>query len=206
MPVVNIKKTENYVYALWQIEENLELLLKKLEATSEELIEINNITHLNRKKQNITARLLLNHLSMTKVKLSYSKHGAPYCPNFKHISISHSKNYCTLITSTQNVGIDIQYQKNNIKELQKKFINTIERSSLTNQHDTKALHLIWCAKEAIYKTLNNPLCSLKEDIYILTLGRKTRAYYKYGTSQCVQYEIEHDKFKNYFIAIATEIS
>ena len=207
MPVLDIRKTKNYTYAIWHIEENLDTLLTQLNATSLESQEINNISHLNRKKQNIAARLLLNLLSMKKVKLKYSENGSPYCQQFKHISISHSKNYCTLIISNINTGIDIQYQKKKIVDLQKKFIHLKEKPYLNTQNKNEKLHFIWCAKEAIYKTLNNPSCSFKEDIYVLnSQSNITEAYYKYHTSKCVTYQIDYDKIGNYFIAIATQKS
>ena len=111
MPILNTQKTKNYTYAIWFIEEELDELLKALNTTASEYTEVHNISHINRRKQNIAARLLLNHLAMKKVKLKYAQNGAPYCTEFKHISISHSKNYCALITSNNNIGIDVQYQK-----------------------------------------------------------------------------------------------
>tara|TARA_B100000427_G_scaffold107703_1_gene89321 strand:+ start:199 stop:822 length:624 start_codon:yes stop_codon:yes gene_type:complete len=207
MPILKIKKNKNYTYAIWNIEEDLDELLNALNPTESEHIETHNISHINRRKQNIAARLLLNHLAMKKVKLKYAQNGAPCCKEFKHISISHSKNYCALIVSNNNIGVDIQYQKKNISDLQKKFINTDEELYLNTQNKNEKLHFIWCAKEAIYKTLNNPNCSLKEDIYILNLqSNLINSYYKYRTPKCIQYQVEYDKIKNYFIAIAIQKS
>ena len=207
MPIIKIKKHKKYTYAIWDIDEGLDELLNTLNTTESEYTEIHNITHVNRRKQNIAARLLLNHLAIKKVELKYSKNGAPYCDKFKHISISHSKNYCALIISDTNIGIDIQCQKKNIADLQNKFINTVEKPVLNTPNKKEKLHFIWCAKEAIYKTLNNPNCSLKEDIYILNLqSNLTDSYYKYLTPKCIQYQVEYDKIKNYFIAIAIQKS
>lgn len=111
MPISSIKKSQGYTYAMWHIEENLDWFLRELNPTQEELQEINRISHIHRKKQNISARLLLNKLAKRKVKLNYLSNGSPYCQHFKNISISHSKDYCILIISDQNIGIDIQYQK-----------------------------------------------------------------------------------------------
>ena len=204
MAITSINKTKYYTYALWQIDESLEDLLSQLKGTKEELKQIHEITHLKRKKQNISARLILNHLSKKKVKLNYLNTGAPCCKQFKHISISHSKNYCAVITSHHEIGIDIQYQKKNITRLHPKFINKTESKSLQNQYTKKDLHLIWCAKEAIYKTLNNPLCSLKDDIYIINLENKTMAYYNDQNNNRIKYIIDYQTLGNYFIAIATK--
>ena len=207
MPILNTQKTKNYTYAIWHIDESLDELLSLLNVTEKEHVETNHISHINRRKQNIAARLLLNHLAKKKIKLKYSKNGAPYCQKFKNISISHSKNYCTLIISGMNIGIDIQCYKKNIAELQNKFIHIKEAHYLNDQNKNETLHFIWCAKEAVYKTLNNPNCSFKEDIYVLHSQRNTtEAYYKYHTAEFVKYQIDYDKIGNYFIAIATQKS
>ena len=204
MPILKIQKNKNYTYAIWEIEEDLDTLLNMLNTSQSEYTEIHNISHIKRRKQNIAARLLLNHLAGKKVELKYTKNGAPYCKKFKHISISHSKNYCALIISEKNIGIDIQYQKKNIVELQNKFINTIEGIHLKTQNKNEKLHFMWCAKEAIYKTIHNQACSFLKDIHIdcdqSTMN--TIGYYK--NSQ--KYQINYSSFKDYFIAIATHVS
>ena len=202
MPIVKIKKTKNYTYAFWRIEENTSNLLKQLQAEEDELYEITRINHLKRKQQNIVARLILNHLSMKKVKLCYLESGAPYCKNFKYISISHSKDYCVVITSENSIGIDIQYKKPNIEQLSEKFINKLDKKYIINANSIIELHFIWCAKEAIYKTLNNTSCSFKEDIYIEGSKNKitTSGYYNSNRKR-IKYNIYYDRLENYFIAI-----
>ena len=205
MSIIKIKKNTEYTLVIWKIEEDMNSLLKQLKPTKQETNEIDRFKNHNRKKQNITSRLILNQLANKKVKLHYSENGIPSCSIFKHISISHSKNYCTVIGSKNNIGIDIQYYKKNILEISPKFINQKEKTTSNGNKET--LHFIWCAKEAIYKTLNNPNCSLKEDIYILNLqSNLINSYYKYRAPQCIKYQVEYDKIKNYFIAIAIQKS
>tara|TARA_Y100001968_G_C19442492_1_gene763341 strand:+ start:56 stop:673 length:618 start_codon:yes stop_codon:yes gene_type:complete len=200
MPVFDIKKTKNYVYAIWQIEEDVDMLLNTLKVTKEELKEINKISHLNRKKQNITARILLNKLARNKTKLKYRKNGQPHCSFFKHISISHSKDLCSVIISENLIGIDVQYLKQSIQKLYQKFINEEDIKYWGNSISLAELHLIWCAKEAIYKTLNNTSCSLKNNIYVIN---DKKAYYEDEKTR-ILYKIDFRTIKNYFIAIATK--
>ena len=67
MPILNTQKTKNYTYAIWHIDESLDELLSLLNVTEKEYEEINHISHINRRKQNIAARLLLNHLAKKKL-------------------------------------------------------------------------------------------------------------------------------------------
>ncbi|MBF25081.1 MAG: hypothetical protein CMP49_00985 [Flavobacteriales bacterium] len=204
MPFLKRKKTKNYTYGIWKITENIDYLLENLNPSHKELIHINQITHPKRKKQNISARLILNILSNKKTYINYNVNGAPSCVNYNYISISHSHNYCIVITSNQPTGVDIQYQKSNIQKLSKRFINSDEL--IHNYQSTNELHFIWCAKEAIYKTINTCSISLKENIYIQPVNKKMTAtgYYK-NQEVIIDYQINYKQFKNYFIAIAIKL-
>ncbi len=182
---------------IWEIKEDIEDLFEILNANAIELEEINKIKHLDRKKQNISARILLNHLANKKVQLKYHKNGSPYCSEFKNISISHSKNYCTVIKSENLTGIDIQYRKKSIRNISVKFINSSDIKSWGKHISENRLHLIWCIKEAIYKTLNKP-CSLKENIFVINTKKANYQNNKVKIFYNIQYEV----INNYFLAIA----
>lgn len=201
MPLIEIEKKNNYSYGIWKITENKEDLLHILNPNIQELKYIDRISNLKRKKQNIGARLILNKLSNKKTPIKYNKLGAPSCVDFNHISISHSHEYCIVITNKQPVGIDIQYKKSNIIEISKKFINSTELNN--PKKSTQELHFIWCAKEAIYKTIDTYPISLKENIYIRPFNKKmnTTGYYK-NKEEVIHYKINYKKLENYFIAIA----
>ena len=203
MGIVRIKKEDNYKYALWKIEEKLEDLLLKLKPNKRELSEIQKFRHKKRQKQNIAARLTLNKLGGKQIKLCYTKKGKPKCLGFDNISISHSYEYCIVIVSKYPIGIDIQYKNSNIIQLSSKFINAQEKQGLENMNDIEKLHFLWCAKEAIYKTLNNEFCSFKKNIYI---NPKTNSMETVGLFQKmnkkINYKIYYEKLEDYFISIA----
>ena len=201
MPITKINKTKKYTLVLWKIKESILDLLKQLNPTEKELIEINRFKNTNRKKQNIISRLILNHLANKKVKLQYSKQGVPSCNSFEHISISHSKDYCAIIISGKKIGIDIQCLKKNILDLSPKFIN--EKEKKICKDNSMKLHFIWCAKEAVYKTLNGKSCSFKESIYIENVinGNITNGHYNHK-KMSVKYDIYCEIFEEYFMSIA----
>ncbi len=202
MPLIKVKKHKNYKYGLWHIEEKLDSLIESLKGTKEELNKIEYIKHTQRRKQNIAARLILNALSKKKTELSYSKFGSPKCKEFNYISVSHSKDYCIVAVSQENIGVDIQNIKPNINQLSDKFLN---ESEIKNNNSIIELHFTWCAKEAIYKTLSNKPCSFKKNININSSKNaiKTIGYYK-NKQELIKYNIEYEKICDYFIAIATK--
>ena len=205
MPLTKTQKRENYTYALWKIEESMAELLRQLQATKQELVEIHNLKNIKRRKQNIAARLTLNHLSNKKEILYYSKYGKPLCQSFKHISISHSNEYCMLVVSANEIGVDIQHKHDNIKKISTKFLNTSEKLRANKTKSITELHFIWSAKEAIYKTLDNRPCSFKDNINIPPIGinMKTTGCYKHSNHE-IKYNLQCEIIDNYFIVIANQ--
>ena len=202
MPIKKIIKTPDYKCFFWKIEEDTDSLITELNPDKEEIKEIQKIKHEKRKKQNIAARIMLNKCAKKKIKLNYFVNGKPFCTKYNHISISHSGLYCALVTSDKNTGIDLQYKNNKIKHLSSKFIH-VKEQVIIKKNNIKNLHFIWCAKEAIYKTLNTQ-CSLKENIHITTIkDNKGHGYYTNDNIK-IRYNIIFDIFSDYFIAIAVK--
>jgi len=200
MAIEKIEKHKHYSFGLWKIEEDEDALLHELKPKKTEEKQIKYFNNIHRKKQNIAARLLLNNLAKQKVFLNYEQNGAPVCSFFKFISISHSKNYSMVIVSNSIVGVDIQYIKPNIIELSKKFISSKEKHQF--KKDITQLHFVWCAKEAIYKTLKQGSVSFKDNIYIEDVKHKstTKGYYINNKSY-IKYNIYCESLSNYCIAI-----
>ena len=58
---------------------------------------------------------------------------------------------------------------------------------------------MWCAKEAIYKTLNGAACSFKKNIYINKLtSTHIEATYRNG-EKLIKYNVTCQKIQQYFI-------
>ena len=68
MPIIKIKKTAHYTYAIWEIAEKESTLLKKLNPNKIELMHLQKINHLTRKKQSISSRLILNKLAKQNIQ------------------------------------------------------------------------------------------------------------------------------------------
>ncbi len=201
MPLEKITHLTQYSFAIWKIDESIEILIDLLSPIEEEKKAINIFKNSTRKKQNITARILLNKLSKTKEQLHYNENGKPFCKTFKYISISHSKDYCIIIASESLIGVDIQYTSIKINNIIKNFAS--QKEILKFQKNISKLHFLWCAKESIFKTLNKKFCSFKNDIYVDNVKEKdtTLGYYKKG-SVTKNYSIYCESFNNYYMSIA----
>tara|TARA_B100001142_G_C14194089_1_gene601157 strand:- start:134 stop:751 length:618 start_codon:yes stop_codon:yes gene_type:complete len=204
LPLQKIRHHKNYSVALWKIKESFSSLIKLLDPSQKELQIIKQFKNVQRQKQNIAARILLNYLCDKKEKLKYHKHGAPYCNTFKHISISHSIDYCIIIGSKNIVGVDIQHFSEKINITCAKFASNLEIKKF--HKNIEKLHFLWCAKESIFKTVNPEPCSFKYNILIddvkedgLTCGYYQNKHVK------KEYSLYCKSFDNYFISIATLI-
>lgn len=149
MGLIFIKTVEgNSLLGIWEIDEHIELLANQFETIPEQPA----IKTLKRKKEFIATRLLLDAM-YAGVAIGYHTTGKPYLLNDDcAISISHSKNIvCILLNKTNNVGFDVQFASPKISRIKEKFMSATELATLNATNETDALHLYWCAKEALYK-------------------------------------------------------
>jgi len=194
MPIIKIKKTKDYIYGLWKIEETINELLSKLSPNKFEKKQLGKISHLQRKKQSISAKLILNELLQKKITILYEKQ-IPYCEEYSNISISHSDKYSAVLISTEKIGIDLQKEERKIENIKTKFLHKTENI----KYSLKELHYIWTAKEAIYKTIKNERCSFKENIF---LSKKMKTGYYINKSKKIEFDLEIKKMKKLYLTIA----
>ncbi|MBH75754.1 MAG: hypothetical protein CMP68_01110 [Flavobacteriales bacterium] len=203
MPLITIKKKDKYIYGVWRITENLNSLLNQIRLNKNDENYLSQISNEQRKKQSIAAKITLNQISDKKIYIEYKENGAPFCAEYKNISISHSNIFSIALISDEIIGIDIQHKKTNIKKLKSKFINKRDYNKSFNE--IEFLHHNWCSKEAIYKTLNNLKCSFKTNIYIENQNTNFSQGFYVNDDKKINFEINHEKFENYFISIAKKI-
>lgn len=136
--------------------------------TSYQLSEVdqeyfNNIRNTRRKNEWLATRILLNHILGANHQIYYTQEGKPYLKeNLYHLSISHSKEYATILLSpNKEVALDIESTKRRISHIKEKFVNSKENP--TNDLD---LFKIWCAKEAVFKLLDHPSVDLLKETIV----------------------------------------
>ena len=149
MGLLYIKEVEgNSILGLWEIDDAIETMAKNLSVIPEQSI----FNTLKRKKEFIATRLLLDAM-FAGAEIQYHQSGEPFLLNDEtYISISHSKNRVVILLNRwKRIGVDLQYTAHKILRLKEKFLNAEELSQIPANKMDDALHIYWCAKEALFK-------------------------------------------------------
>lgn len=114
-------------------------------------------------------------LGTNNLELCHADSGAPYLSSHSEyeISVSHSKNwYAVQLSKSKNVGIDIQvFRKDGLQKGYSYFVNDREEKSIELSDEN--LHLIWSAKEAVYKYKKGKIELYKESITVTNICDNT---------------------------------
>lgn len=159
------KETE---IGVWKIEEDMQTLLRKVTMEGDDEKRFSSFRSNSRKLEYLSVRALLAEMMGDNARIVYNKNNKPFLKDgSRFISISHSHKYTAiLLSTTDRVGIDLEYMSSNITTLAFKFINSKEK--ITKDKSKKKIHLYihWCAKEAIYKICDKEGINIRRDITI----------------------------------------
>ncbi|GGB85595.1 4'-phosphopantetheinyl transferase [Flavobacterium suaedae] len=114
----------------------------------------------------LSVRMLLQEAGYTDMDMFYAEDGKPHLKDGKNISITHSHNFSAIIISNENVGIDMEMQRDKITKIARKYCET-EFSYLEPKNEAtyiRSLTVIWGVKEAIFKMVSLPGISFKDHI------------------------------------------
>ena len=163
----NIKFTENNIdfafarniYPLEDLEEHCFLSPKEKEYYS-------TFRSLQRKKEFLTVRILLQEKYDKSFQISYKESGQPFIKNNKelNISISHNKDWVVIAISKRQIGIDIEKVSKKILRIKEKFCSKKELENIDSNQETKHLSMLWSAKESAYKILQDKSIIFNEDL------------------------------------------
>ena len=129
--------------------------------------------HGKRYMERISIRILLKQLLGSQSCIHYLETGRPILTSgLAELSISHTKNIYAISLSKEKHGMDIEQWGSKALKLINMFLNE-EEQLLLNDSSIPLLSspernatLLWSAKEAIYKYIDRPGLSFKEDISI----------------------------------------
>ena len=139
------------VIRVWKIEEDLDELIDEMELRPESRKRLEGMKSNLHQKGFLSVRKLLELEGYQDQNLSYNGYGKPLLDDGKNISITHSFEFAALIISENEVGIDVEKNREKILKIQHRFVNT-DYDSLSDEDLVKQLTVIWGAKEAMYKT------------------------------------------------------
>ena len=151
---------------VWKITESLDQLGNEVTLNATNTIRFNGMKSELHQRAFLSVRKLLQEKCYTDFDLEYDEFGKPHLKDGKHISISHSHEFSTIIISDQKVGIDIELQREKILKIADKFVDyEFEFLNKQNQEEyIRKLTVIWGIKESIFKIRNEIGISFKENI------------------------------------------
>ena len=156
-------KPHTKVY-IWHITESFDVL-NTLFLTEKSLLRLNGMRSKLHQKGFLSIRHLLEEAGYTDADLYYNGNGKPHLKDGKHISITHSFTFSAIIISDDEVGIDIEKNREKIKIIAHKFVDT-EHDTLAEKNLVQQLTVLWGAKESLYKIYLYGGLSFKKDIPI----------------------------------------
>jgi phosphopantetheinyl transferase len=155
---------------VWEITESFQELSSEVVLNESNTIRLNGMKSEMHQCAFLSVRKLFQEAGYTDFDLYYDEFGKPHLHDGKHISITHSHQFSAIILSDAVVGIDIELQREKIIRIADKFSDT--EFSFLNQNKKeeyiRKLTVIWGAKEAVFKIINEKGISFKDHIKVNT--------------------------------------
>ena len=156
-------------WGLWHINETEDWLRNNASLSPAETEAIGLIRGEGRRKEFLAARILLHRMSgrSERGELFKDQAGKPHLRDSTfYVSISHTVNYAAAIAHPNPCGIDVQRIVPRIRRIANKFIGPGEQIQLTPEFELLQLHLIWSAKEAMYKAFGLRQIDFKKHLFV----------------------------------------
>jgi len=166
---------------VWKIEASFNELSINIPLTDKSRARLYSMKSELHQRGYLSVRHLLMEAGYTDLDLYYNDNGKPLLKDGKHISITHSFTFSAIAISDDEIGIDIEKNREKIKIIQNKFVN-FERGYIHENDDLiEQLTVIWGGKEALFKIYPYGGLTFKNDIDINSFqisDRQTTGYIK----------------------------
>lgn len=169
----------------WRITEELTSLFRAVSLSELSQKRLDGMKSESHQKGFLAVRMLLQHLGYSDEELTYDAFGKPHLkvkrqmlegksnktithnslPYTKHISISHSHEFSCICISDQEVGIDIELQKEKILKIASRFMDVRHLVQLSTEEQIAKATTVWGIKEAIFKIKNEKGISFPYHIF-----------------------------------------
>jgi len=157
---------------IWKNTESLEELLQHVKLKDFCTDRLNGMKSELHKKGFLGVRMLMQEIGYTDFDLFYDADGKPHLKDGMNISITHSYAFSAIIVSKNDIGIDMELQREKVITIADKFIEP-EFNYLDPTHLIEYMHkliVIWGVKEAVYKMISRSGLSFKQNIYVFPFG------------------------------------
>lgn len=192
---------------VWKITESYEQLHKEVELNEKNTIRLGGMRSQLHQRAFLSVRKLLQHIGYSDFDVSYDQFGKPLLKDGKHISITHSHEFSAIILSDENIGIDMEMQRDKIIRIADKFIDG-ESEFLDPKHKNyiRKLTVLWGAKEAIFKIRNEAGISFKDNIKMepFKMEDKDGTAYLDFKGIVTKFSIHFEEIENFTLVYAME--
>lgn len=194
---------------IWKVEETEEHLAVGIELTQYCQNRMDGMKSEAHRRAFLSIRHLMAEAGYKDHDLYYDDFGKPHLKDGNHISITHSHNFTGIIVSeTDEVGIDIEMQRNKILRIAHKFTPIEEYKTLANTDALiRKLTIVWGAKESLYKIYARQGLSFLRHINVMDFtfeDTRTLAEIEFkGTKS--HYEVEFLEFEGFTCVYALKM-
>lgn len=203
-----IDYNQNTQIYVWKITEDFDSLFKENPLKDVSLARLEKMLSKTHQCGFLSVRHLLKQAGYSDFDLFYDENGKPNLKDGKHISITHSFGFSAIIISTENVGIDIEMNREKIVRIAEKFIDSEFEYLDTENKYIEQLSVIWGAKEALYKMCNSRSLSFKQDMHVHKFDLNSEMVT--ANIQCKHlkftknFRLHFESFENYTLVYALE--
>ena len=153
---------------IWKIEESYEDLIRPLTLKPQSLKRVLGMKSELHQRGFLSVRHLLHEFGYSDQDLYYDNNGKPHLNDGKHISITHSFTFSGVIVSDDEVGIDIEMQRDKIGIIAHKFVDyEFKYLDKNSESYINKLTVIWGIKESLYKLFATPGMLFREHFLVI---------------------------------------
>ncbi|AWX44167.1 hypothetical protein HME9304_01167 [Flagellimonas maritima] len=186
---------------IWKVTEPEEELQHNIHLTPHCQDRMNGMKSQAHRRAFLSIRHLLAEAGYLDSDLFYDEVGKPHLKDGNYISITHSHDFTGIIISnTDEVGIDIEKQRDKILRIAHKFTPIQEYRTLANTEAiVRKLTIVWGAKESLYKINATQGLSFLRHIDVTDFlfdDRKTSAQILYKGKES-HYHVEFLEFEGF---------
>jgi 4'-phosphopantetheinyl transferase EntD len=156
------------IVKIWKITESYDQLIEPLTLKPNSLERVLGMKSELHQRGFLSVRHLLRSFGYTDLDLYYDSNGKPHLKDGKYISITHSFIFSAVIISDNEVGIDIEKQREKIAIIAHKFVDyEFDYLEKTSEDYIKKLTVIWGIKESLYKLFATPGMLFREHFFVI---------------------------------------
>lgn len=166
MPLLFNRKIGSDIIAMWHIAEN-ELASMENTLPKSERLGIGQVKSLLIKRQKLAVLFLLNKVLGGQVTVEYNADGKPILLNHDmEVSMTHSQERVAIMLSPKLAGLDLQLIDPKIEKIIPRFLSPQELENIDNPDRLDHAHVLWGAKEALYKIYSKRGLTFSEQLLI----------------------------------------